>query len=229
MASVAAASASLSIGRRVAAEALGTGMLLAAVVGSGIMAETLSSDVALQLFCNTLATGAILFVLIVLFEPVSGAHFNPAVTAVCMLQRSMPPWIGFVYMLAQFAGAIAGVWLAHAMFGQAILAIGVKIRAGFPLLLSEMVATFGLVLTIAGAVDRSRESTASLVALYIVAAYWFTASTSFANPAVTVARSFTPTFSGIAPADAPAFVIAQLCGATAAWLCSRILFQARNP
>ena len=230
MASAAAASGRLSVGRRLAAETLGTGMLLATVVGSGIMAETLTGDVALQLLCNTLATGAILFVVIVLFAPISGAHFNPAVTLVSVLQRSTPPWLALTYVLAQFAGAILGVWLAHAMFGQAIFAAGVKARAGFPVLLSEMVATFGLVLTIAGATERSRESTAASVALYIVAAYWFTASTSFANPAVTVARSFTPTFSGIAPWDAPPFIMAQLCGATGAWLCSRILFQAnRSP
>jgi glycerol uptake facilitator-like aquaporin len=225
MASAEAISGSLSIGRRVAAETLGTSMLLAAVVGSGIMAETLTDDVALQLLCNTLATGAILFVIIILFAPISGAHFNPAVTLISVLERSTPPWIGFVYLIAQLIGAIVGVWLAHGMFGEVIFTLGVKSRAGLSLWLSEIVATFGLVLTITGAGSRSRESTAASVALYIVAAYWFTASTSFANPAVTIARSFTPTFSGIAPWDVPAFIMAQFCGATAAWLCSRTLFR----
>ena len=226
MASAGVSSRSHPLAANVAAEALGTAMLLTAVVGSGIMAERLTNDDALRLLCNTLATGATLFVAIVLFAPISGAHFNPAVTLVSALQRSMPSSVAFAYLVAQVLGAIAGVWLAHAMFGESVFAIGVKARTGAAQWLSEAVATFGLVLAIAGTADRSRETIAASVGLYIVAAYWFTASTSFANPAVTLARSLTPTFSGIAPSDAPAFIAAQLLGAVAAWLCARALFAA---
>ena len=220
MASVEADSRTYPLAANVVAEALGTAMLLAAVVGSGIMAERLTNDDALRLLCNTLATGATLFVAIMLFAPVSGAHFNPAVTLVSGLQR----WTALSYLVAQVLGAIIGVWLAHAMFGEPIFAFGIKARTGAGQWLSEAVATFGLVLTIAGTARRSRETIAASVALYIVAAYWFTASTSFANPAVTLARSLTPTFSGIAPLDAPAFIVAQLLGAVAAWMCARVLF-----
>jgi len=171
------------------------------------------------------ATGSALFVMIVLFAPVSGAHFNPAVTLVSVLERSKPPSTGLAYLLVQSIGAVTGVWLAHAMFGEAVFAIGVKPRTGAAQWLSEAVATFGLVLTIVGTSDRTRETIAASVGLYIVAAYWFTASTSFANPAVTLARSLTPTFSGIAPSDAPAFIAAQLLGAVAAWRCARSLFR----
>ena len=212
--------------RCLASEALGTSLLLAAVVGSGIMAETLTDNGAVQLLCNTLATGAMLFVIIVVFAPISGAHFNPAVTLVSVVQRSMTGRAGLAYLTAQLLGAMAGVWLAHAMFGEAVFALGVKSRTGASQWLSESVATFGLVLTIAGVADRSRETVAGAVALYIVGAYWFTASTSFANPAVTIARSLTPTFSGIAPLDAPAFVAAQLIGAVAAMMVARRLFRA---
>jgi glycerol uptake facilitator-like aquaporin len=203
-------------------------MLLAAVVGSGIMAERLTTDDALRLLCNVLATGAVLFVAIMLFAPISGAHFNPAVTLFSVLQRSSAPRTAARYLFAQVLGAILGVWLAHAMFGEPVFALGVKTRTGASQFLSEAVATFGLVLTIAGTAQRSRETIAASVALYIVAAYWFTASTSFANPAVTLARSLTPTFSGIAPADAPAFIAAQLLGAVAAWMCARVLFAAKE-
>lgn len=226
MASVEARSRSYPLAANVTAEALGTAMLLAAVVGSGIMAERLTADDALRLLCNTLATGATLFVVIVLFAPISGAHFNPAVTLVSLLQRSIAPRTAVSYLIAQLIGAILGVWLAHAMFGEAVFAVGVKARAGTGQWLSEAVATFGLVLTIAGTMDRSRETVAASVALYIVAAYWFTASTSFANPAVTLARSLTPTFSGITPFDAPAFIAAQVLGAVGAWMCARVLFRA---
>lgn len=212
--------------RRFAGEALGTAFLLAAVVGSGIMAEQLTQDIALQLLCNTLATGAVLFVLIVVFAPISGAHFNPAVTLIATLQRAISSRTALQYVLAQVMGAILGVWLAHAMFGESVFALGVKARTGFGQWLSEAVATFGLVLTIAGTSGRNRETTAASVALYIVAAYWFTASTSFANPAVTLARSLTPTFSGIAPWDAPLFAVAQFAGAVAAWMCTKILYSA---
>lgn len=228
MASVEANSRSYPLTANLVAEVLGTAMLLVAVVGSGIMAERLTSDDALRLLCNTLTTGATLFVLIVLFAPISGAHFNPAVTLVSLLRRSSAPSIAVSYLVAQLIGAIVGVWLAHAMFGEPIFALGVKVRSGAAQFLSESVSTFGLVLTIAGTAHRSRETIAASVALYIVAAYWFTASTSFANPAVTVARSLTPTFSGIAPSDAPAFIAAQLLGAVAAWMCGRVLFAAHG-
>ena len=224
MASVEVTSRIRPLAVNVVAEALGTAMLLTAVVGSGIMAERLTNDEALRLLCNTLATGAVLFVAIMLFAPISGAHFNPAVTLVSGLQR----WTALSYLAAQVLGAILGVWLAHAMFGEPVFAFGLKARTGAGQWLSEAVATFGLVLTIAGTAQRSRETLAASVALYIVAAYWFTASTSFANPAVTLARSLTPTFSGIAPLDAPAFIAAQLLGAVAAWMCARVLFAAKE-
>src|SRR5215471_3870126 len=224
MASAATDAEPASLTRRLLAETLGTCLLLAAVVGSGIMAESLTDNAALELFCNTVATGAILFVIIILCAPLSGAHFNPAVTLVSVARGSMSVGSGLAYVLAQLIGAVAGVWLAHAMFGDPVFALGVKARTGVSQWLSEAVATFGLLLTIAGTADRSRETIAASVALYIVAAYWFTASTSFANPAVTLARSLTPTFSGIAPSDAPAFVAAQLLGALAAWQCAAILF-----
>jgi glycerol uptake facilitator-like aquaporin len=228
MASVEADTRSAPLAANMSAEALGTAMLLAAVVGSGIMAERLTGDDALRLLCNTLATGAVLFVAILLFAPISGAHFNPAVTLVSVLQRSSAPWTALSYVVAQVLGAVIGVWLAHAMFGEPVFALGVKTRTGASQFLSEAVATFGLVLTIAGTAQRSRETIAASVGLYIVAAYWFTASTSFANPAVTLARSLTPTFSGIAPVDAPAFIAAQVLGAVAAWLCARVLFAAKE-
>ena len=228
MASVDADSQSTPLAANVVAEVLGTAILLMAVVGSGIMAERVTTDEALRLLCNTIATGAALFVLIMLFSAISGAHFNPALTLVSALQRSSAPWTAASYLIAQVIGAILGVWLAHAMFGEPVFAFGVKARTGADQWLSEAVATFGLVLTIAGTAHRSRETIAASVALYIVAAYWFTASTSFANPAVTLARSLTPTFSGIVPLDAPAFIAAQLLGAVAAWLCARILFGAKE-
>ena len=214
--------------RCVAAEALGTAALLAAVVGSGIMAERLTHDIALALLCNTIATAAMLFVLIAIFAPVSGAHFNPAVTMVAWLNRAMPGRTALAYMLAQFIGAIAGVWLAHGMFGEALFVFGIKPRNGFGQILSEGTATFGLVLTIAGASGRSRETVAAAVALYIGSAYWFTASTSFANPAVTVARALTPSFAGIRPMDAPGFMAAQVAGALLAAFVARFLFPAPN-
>jgi glycerol uptake facilitator-like aquaporin len=211
--------------RALAAETLGTLLLLATVVGSGIMAERLTGDGALALLCNTLATGAILFVLIIVFAPISGAHFNPAVTLTVFLDRHIGPRRAFAYVLAQIAGGVLGVFLAHAMFGSAIFAWGVKTRSGLGQWLSEGVATFGLVLTILNLQRARLETVAAAVALYIVAAYWFTASTSFANPAVTLARSLTPSFSGIRPADAPFFILAQLTGALLARLCGRQVFS----
>jgi glycerol uptake facilitator-like aquaporin len=210
--------------RRLAAECLGTAMLLAAVVGSGIMAEKLTDDTALALLCNALATGAVLFVIITMFLPVSGAHFNPAVTAVAVLEGDMRFAPATLYVVAQIGGALIGVVVAHAMFGMSVVAWGINARDGFAQALSEAVATFGLILTIGGMRSRDGVTIAASVALYIVAAYWFTASTSFANPAVTLARGLTPTFSGIAPADVPAFVAAQLVGASLAWFTWRKLF-----
>jgi glycerol uptake facilitator-like aquaporin len=213
--------------RRLVAEALGTAFLLAAVVGSGIIATRLTRDVGLALLCNTMATAAMLFVLIVIFAPVSGAQFNPAVTLVALLNRAIPARTALLYVLAQLVGAITGVWLAHAMFGEALFAWGIKARSGFGQSLSEHVATFGLVMTISGTSGRKRETVAAAVALYIAAAYWFTASTSFANPAVTLARALTPSFAGIRPIDAPGFVVAQLAGAVLAAFTARFLFPGR--
>ena len=205
-------------------------LLLAAVVGSGIMAERLTQDVALALLCNTLATGAILFVLIAVFAPISGAHFNPVVTLVMLLERRIRPAQAGAYVIVQIGGAILGVLLAHAMFGATMFAWGIKSRAGLGQWISEAVAVFGLVMTIFGLEERKSVITvAASVALWIVAAYWFTASTSFANPAVTLARSLTPSFAGILPHDAPAFIAAQLTGALAGWYTSRLLFSRSAP
>lgn len=200
--------------RRLVAEALGTALLLAVVVGSGIMGERLSGgNVAIALLGNTLATGAALVVLIWVFGPISGAHFNPAVTLVAALRRELPVALALAYPLAQILGGIAGVWTAHAMFGEPILQVSTKLRSGGDQAFAEVVATFGLLATILGVSRFRPDSTPMAVGLYITAAYWFTASTSFANPAVTVARSLSDTFAGIAPASAPAFILAQLIGA----------------
>jgi glycerol uptake facilitator-like aquaporin len=211
--------------QRLAAEGLGTALLLATVVGSGIMAERLSGgNVAIALLGNTLPTGAILVVLITMFGPISGAHFNPAVTAALALQKELPGPDALPYVLAQVIGAIVGVWLAHLMFDEGVLQVSTKIRAGPSQWLSECVAAFGLVLTILLTLRTSPNSVAMAVGLYITAAYWFTASTSFANPAVTIARGLSNTFAGIRPADAGPFVIAQVIGAAAALYVCRTLF-----
>jgi len=200
--------------RRLAAEALGSALLLAVVVGSGIMGERLAGgNVAIALLGNTLATGAGLVVLITVLGPVSGAHFNPAVTLVALLRREIQWRASLLYPPVQVAGAIAGVWLAHAMFGEPLLQVSTKLRDGPAQMLAEAVATFGLVATILGTVRFRPDFTAVAVGLYITAAYWFTASTSFANPAVTVARALSDSFAGIAPASAPAFILAQIVGA----------------
>ncbi|MDX8495547.1 MIP/aquaporin family protein [Mesorhizobium sp. VK22B] len=199
--------------RRFAAEALGTGLLVATVVGSGIMAETLTHDVGLALLGNTLATGAMLVVLITILGPISGAHFNPAVSLVFCLNRSLPPRDLPVYLVAQFAGGIAGTIAAHLMFALPVLEIATKLRSGPAQWFSEVVATFGLVAVILAGIRFERRAVPWLVGLYITAAYWFTASTSFANPAVAVARSLTNTFSGIRPVDLPGFIVAELLGA----------------
>ncbi|WP_445220982.1 aquaporin [Bradyrhizobium sp. Pa8] len=206
------------LSRRLAAEALGTGILVATVVGSGIMAETLTKDVALALLCNTLPTGAILVVLITVLGPISGAHFNPAVTLVFTGKRELPVNDAVLYVVTQIAGGIAGTMAAHLMFGLPLLDFSTKVRTGGPQWFAEAVAAFGLVATILAGIRFQRTAVPWLVGLYITAAYWFTASTSFANPAVAIARSLTNTFSGIRPTDLPGFVLAELCGAFAGLL-----------
>jgi glycerol uptake facilitator-like aquaporin len=202
--------------RRLVAEALGTALLVAAVVGSGIMAEGLTKDVALALLANTLATGAILVVLIATLGPISGAHFNPAVTAVFALKRDLSWGEALLYVVAQVGGGIVGTMIAHAMFALPLLDASLRIRTGGAQWFAEGVAAFGLVATILAGLRFNRAAVPWLVGLYIVAAYWFTASTSFANPAVAIARSLTNTFSGIRPHDLPGFIMAELGGAVAA-------------
>ena len=214
---------SSTLTRRLATEALGTGFLIATVVGSGIMAETLTKDAGLALLGNTLPTGAILIVLITILGPISGAHFNPAVSLVFALERDLQPQEASLYMLAQIFGGVAGTFVAHLMFGLPMLETSLKARTGGAQWFAEWVATFGLVVTILAGVRFALPSVPWLVGLYITAAYWFTASTSFADPAVVIARSLTNTFSGIRPADAPAFIAAQVIGAVcglglAGWL-----------
>ena len=199
--------------RRLAAEALGTATLVATVVGSGIMAEALTKDVALQLLGNTLPTGAILVVLISVLGPISGAHFNPAVSMVFALKRELAVRDACFYAAAQVAGGIAGTLVAHAMFGLPLIELSMKVRTGGAQWLAEAVAAFGLVATILGGIRFVHTAVPWLVGLYITAAYWFTASTSFANPAVAMARSLTNTFSGIRPLDLPGFIVAELVGA----------------
>ena len=212
-----------SLSRRLAAEMLGTAFLVATVVGSGIMAETLTKDVALELMGNTIPTGAMLVVLITILGPISGAHFNPAVSFVFALKRELAPWDAALYVAAQIIGGVGGTFAAHLMFALPIVETSLKARTGVSQWLAEWVATFGLVITILAGIRFARASVAWLVGLYITAAYWFTASTSFANPAVAIARSLTNTFSGIRPIDLPGFIVAQLLGAIcamafAAWL-----------
>ena len=212
--------------KRLLAEAIGTAILLATVVGSGIMGDTLAGgNDAIALLGNTIATGAILVVLILIFGPVSGAHFNPAVTLVFMLRREITPAEAALFIVTQVIGGIAGVLLAHGMFDLDIVSEFTRPRTGASQWLSEAVATFGLLITILGCVRFRVEAVPYAVGLYITAGYWFTASTSFANPAVTVARSFTGTFAGINPADAPGFIIAQIVGALLAFGVSLILFR----
>lgn len=208
-----------SLSRRLAAEAMGAAFLLAAIVGSGIMAERMADgNAALALLGNTLATGAMLAVLILVFLPVSGAHFNPAVTFAFLLRREIDSRTAFLYIAVQILGGLFGVAAAHAMFGEALLQAGALVRAGPGQWLAEAVATFGLLMTILAAARFRPEALPYAVGLFISAGYWFTASTSFANPAVTIARGFTASFSGIAPAGVPAFVVMQLLGALAAAL-----------
>ena len=206
-----------TLSRRLVAECLGTALLLATVVGSGIMAERLAGgNVALALLGNTIPTGAILFVLITMLGPVSGAHFNPAVTLAFWLRREIKLNEALAYVGVQIIGAIMGTLVAHAMFEEILLQISTNIRTGPAQWLSEGIATFGLVATILGTLRWRPEAVPTAVGLYITAAYWFTASTSFANPAVTIARSLTDTFSGIAPENAPGFILMQFVGAAVA-------------
>lgn len=212
--------------RRLFAEALGTGLLLATVVGSGIMAERLAGgNAAIALLGNTIPTGAILVVLILIFGPVSGAHFNPAVSVAFTLRRELSPSDAATYVAAQIVGGLVGVWAAHAMFDLPVWQISQHARTGPAQWLAESVATFGLVLTIFGCVARQPAAVPYAVGLYITAAYWFTASTSFANPAVTIGRALTDTFSGIAPAGVVAFIAAQLAGMLVALAASRALWS----
>lgn len=214
--------------RRLVAEALGTLLLVATVVGSGTMAERLSDDVAIVLLGNTLPTGAILVVLISVLGPVSGAHFNPAVTLVFWLRRQLALGAAGAYVLAQILGGIAGTIIAHAMFALPLIAFSEKVRTGPSQFLAEIVATFGLVFVILAAARMRSNAVPMLVGLYITAAYWFTASTSFANPAVAIARALTDSFSGIRPIDVPGFVGAELVGAVMALLLANWMLGRRG-
>ena len=213
------------LARRIAAEGLGSFFLFACVIGSGIMAENLSrGNDAIALLGNTLATGAMLFGLITMLGPISGAHMNPAVSLVAASRRELTWTDAAAYVVAQLAFGVLGAWAAQRMFDLPTLQLSMKARSGLGKALSEAIATFGLVLTILGTVRYRREWVAPAVALYITAAYWFTSSTSFANPAITVARSLTNTFAGIAPHDVPLFIVAQLIGAAMAAIVARWLF-----
>ena len=213
------------LARRLAAEGLGSFFLFACVIGSGIMAQNLSQgNDAVALLGNTLATGAILFVLITMLGPISGAHMNPAVSLVAAARRELSWSDAIAYILVQLTFGILGAWAAHLMFGLPTLQLSVKARNGLGQFAGEFIATFGLILTILGTVRYRREWVPASVGLYITAAYWFTSSTSFANPAITIARSLTNTFAGIAPHDVPLFIVAQLLGAGCAALVAKWLF-----
>jgi glycerol uptake facilitator-like aquaporin len=213
------------LARRCTAEALGTALLVAAVVGSGIMAQSLAGgNGALALLCNTIATAAALGALIVTFAPISGAHFNPAVTLAAVLRRECGGMDAGAYLVSQVAGGLLGTALANMMFGLDAVTLSTHVRAGWPQGLSEVVATFGLIATIVSTSRHRPHATAAAVAAYIAGAYWFTASTAFANPAVTIARTLTNTFAGIRPADAPLFVVSEIVGmAAAVAVCSWLL------
>jgi glycerol uptake facilitator-like aquaporin len=218
------------LARRLTAEGIGSFFLFSCVIGSGIMATNLSQgNDAIALLGNTLATGAILFVLITVLGPISGAHMNPAVTLVAASRGELKWSEGLAYIAAQLACGILGAWAAHLMFGLPVWQLSVKARHGLGQMVGEGIATFGLILTILGTVRHRPQWVAPAVALYITAAYWFTSSTSFANPAITLARSLSDTFAGIAMADVPAFMVAELVGAAAAALVSRWLFRITRP
>jgi glycerol uptake facilitator-like aquaporin len=215
-----------TISQRLLAEGLGTAFLLATVIGSGIMAEQLAGgNAALALLCNSLATGAILVVLILIFAPMSGAHFNPAVSLAFALRGEQPWCVAGIYTACQIAGGVLGVWTAHLMFDLPVLQLSIKVRSGFGQWFAEAIATFGLLLTIFGCAARVPAAVPYAVGLYITAAYWFTASTSFANPAVTLARALSNTFAGIAPGGVMAFIIAQLLAMLVAVPVARLLWQ----
>ena len=217
-----------SMSRRLAAEALGTALLLAVVIGSGIMGDRLAGgNIAIALMGNTIATGAALVVLITVFGPLSGAHFNPAVTLVFAARREIGWGLALAYIVAQVAGGALGVWAAHAMFAEPILQVSTKLRDGPAQVFSEGIATFGLIAAILGSIRFRPEATPMIVGLYITSAYWFTASTSFANPAITLARCLSNTFAGIAPTSAPGFIAAQLVGAATASLVFGWLLRGR--
>ncbi|MEM8919142.1 MAG: MIP/aquaporin family protein [Pseudomonadota bacterium] len=219
-----------SLAQKLGAEALGSFFLFVTVVGSGIMAETLAGgNVAVALLGNTLATGAILFVLIAILAPISGAHFNPAVTLVMFLRKELPVLAACLFLLVQLAGGLIGVWAAHFMFEMPVFQLSEKIRTGNGQWLGELIATFGLIFTILGTVRFRPEWVAPAVGLYISAGYWFTSSTSFANPAITVGRAFSNSFAGIAPENVAGFVIAQFAGAVLAWALAIWLFEPKLP
>ncbi len=219
----------ISLPRRLVAEALGSALLVATVVGSGIMASSLTTDGAIQLLANTVPTGAILFVLITLLGPVSGAHFNPVVSLVFVLRRELTAMVAVAYVVCQIAGGILGTVLAHLMFEAPALQVSLHVRTGGAQWLSEGVATFGLVFVILMGLRMSKGAIPALVGCYITAAYWFTASTSFANPAVTIARALTDSFSGIRALDVPGFVVAQILGALLALaLCTWLLHPEKS-
>ena len=212
--------------QRLLAEGLGTSFLLATVIGSGIMGETLANgNTAIALLGNTIPTGAILVVLITIFGPISGAHFNPAVTLAFLIRREIAAREAVGFIIVQIIGGILGVWAAHLMFAEEMLQVSMKLRAGPAQGFSELVATFGLLMVIFGGIRHKPEAVPVLVGLYITAAYWFTASTSFANPAVTIARTLSDTFAGITPASAPLFILMQLVGALLAVGAATVLFK----
>lgn len=213
--------------QRLGAEALGSFFLFATVVGSGIMAESLAGgNIAIALMGNTLATGAILFVLIAILAPISGAHFNPAVTFVMVLRKELSLFDGALFVAMQIIGGLIGVWAAHIMFELPVFQLSEKVRTGSGQWLGELIATFGLLFTILGTIRFRPDWVAPAVGLYISAGYWFTSSTSFANPAITVGRAFSNSFAGIAPANVIGFVTAQIAGAMLAWIVTRWLFEA---
>ncbi len=215
--------------QKLTAEALGTALLLATVVGSGIMAQRLSGDsIALALLCNTIPTGAILVVIITIFGPISGAHFNPAVTMVFWLKKELSLQLAVIYIAVQIIAGILGVLSTHIMFEEVLLQASTTIRTGTGQWFAESIATFGLLLAILGGLHSAPNAIPWLVGLYITAAYWFTASTSFANPAVTIARGFSDTFAGIAPANIAGFIIAQLIGALAALIICNLVFNSEK-
>ena len=219
-----------TLAHRLAAEALGTALLLAIVIGSGIMGDRLSGgNTAIALLGNTLATGTGLVVLITILGPLSGAHFNPAVTLVFALRREIAVGVAVAYVGAQVVGGVAGVWTAHLMFAEPVIQVSQKLRDGPAQVFSEGVATFGLILAILGSIRFRPDATPLIVGLYITSAYWFTASTSFANPAVTIARALSNTFAGIAPSSAPAFIGGQLAGAVAAAALAGWLLKGKTP